>query len=771
MSSNKSEHLTMIFKQTMDQITEKLKDIRDIDVIIGIPFYNEKETLKNVISVAKSSLKANRKLIVCVGDPAGEEALESIREHFGSEVVGFLMPLGVNGRGYSIRAILELARFFESDVILLEADLKSQEDQGIKPSWVDRMASPIFGDYDMAIACFRRHPFEDIIGNILVSPIISTLYQTKFNDPLSGVFAITHDLVEEFCSEFDQCRKPLGGYGINTWIITTALKWKKKICEIDLGAKMSPVSFGKKYIVIKEMLRVLFECIGRDEDLWLEDIKVIKTPDVFGSEYKDMPLEVVCNYTELFNSFTEGIWHYNNLLQKILNRRTLSHIELMLKHEKSMTYLMEIWSQVVYEFILAYSFNQDILKEDLLELFIAIYDGMTASFIKEIQDLRKCFKNEDIDVDTVIFAQSEAIFKNTVRAFMKHKPSLIKKWREKVDETSPVLTPLDYLEFIPGVPIVLPKKLRGMGNREIKTGQVFRRLQKRYNSAFKSFLKTLNIDSSAPSQEIGQCLSEFIDDLETTIDGLCPGDLYTVVGTINAVENIFRIIPHNKVWAVKWEILRKILYEYPPGNLILRMGFKSLRELLDSMDEREILTLASFTEDKDYFDRIFYWLRDNLRPDSFEEVELRPMVVNRNNFHSTGELREISDLNRLTARIPVMNLGKGMGGSYPNLRYFTRIAKSIVEAEHFSGLWKTYTRERKEVGRKFVNSILGHYGKAMFSAHHIFENWHHRVLVSKLQTIVETLRQQNKNGDAKKLETMAEGYGLSLILNDGTFIP
>lgn len=228
MSSNKSEHLTMIFKQTMDQITEKLKDIRDIDVIIGIPFYNEKETLKNVISVAKSSLKANRKLIVCVGDPAGEEALESIREHFGSEVVGFLMPLGVNGRGYSIRAILELARFFESDVILLEADLKSQEDQGIKPSWVDRMASPIFGDYDMAIACFRRHPFEDIIGNILVSPIISTLYQTKFNDPLSGVFAITHDLVEEFCSEFDQCRKPLGGYGINTWIITTALKWKKR---------------------------------------------------------------------------------------------------------------------------------------------------------------------------------------------------------------------------------------------------------------------------------------------------------------------------------------------------------------------------------------------------------------------------------------------------------------------------------------------------------------------------------------------------------------
>jgi predicted GH43/DUF377 family glycosyl hydrolase len=247
--------------------------------------------------------------------------------------------------------------------------------------------------------------------------------------------------------------------------------------------------------------------------------------------------------------------------------------------------------------------------------------------------------------------------------------------------------------------------------------------------------------------------------------------LYIDDGISKVINNLFEIFPHGKVMSVKWEILQKLLNEFPPRNLVLRLKFNSLRELLDNMDVRDILTLAHFTEDRDYFYAIFHWLQDNLRPDSFEEIELKPMVVNRNDFPGSGQLREISDLNRLTARIAVMNLGKGIGGKYPKLRYFTRIAKSIVEAEHFSKLWKTYTRERKEVGRKFVNSLLGHYGKALFSAHHVFENWHHREYVNRLRDLALNLKQQDKIIEAENIDLMAKGHGLSLVMGDGTFLP
>lgn len=111
-------HIEVLFEEIMDRVKAKLETVTEIDVVIGIPFYNEGDTLKDIITIAKNSLKAkSRKLIVCVGDPAGEEALEIIKENYGNEIVSFLMPPGVNGRGYSIRAILELARFFESDAV------------------------------------------------------------------------------------------------------------------------------------------------------------------------------------------------------------------------------------------------------------------------------------------------------------------------------------------------------------------------------------------------------------------------------------------------------------------------------------------------------------------------------------------------------------------------------------------------------------------------------------------------------------------------------
>jgi len=763
--------IDVIFNETLDQVKRDLETIKDVDMVIGIPFYNEGDTLKNVISIAKDSLKDKKqKLIVCVGDPAGEEALKQVRQCFAEEVVSFLMPPGANGRGNSIRAILELARFFESDVVLLEADLVNQGESGISPDWVDRMANPIFKDYDMAVACFARHPFEDIIGKILVSPLIAALYGIKFRDPLSGVFAISHDLVEELCSEFDQNREYVGGYGINPWLITTALKLNKKICEVNLGAKLSPVSLGKKYIVNKEMMKALLECIKRDEDLWLKDSEIVTVPDIYSIGQNDEPLEVCCNHKELLDSFLEGIYHYENLLQKIMSKDKLIFIENMTQAYAYPEYSPDFWAKIVYKFLLTDSFCHEILQEDLLELFLAIYNGIVASMIMQIEKIKKAIK-DDVQIDRIINFTFEGICNDTVKAFFEYKGNFIQAWRQRVEATSPALTLLDYLEFIPGVPIVLPKKLYGRGKREVITSKVFKRLQKKYNSAFMAFLNTINLSEKALSQEIGQRLSHVMEELERTIDSLCPGDLYSVKGTQEVINHIFEIFPHNKVLAVKWQILRKLLQEYPPVNLILRMGYRSLRELLDHMNERDILTLATFTEDKDYFDRIFYWLKDNLRVDSFEEVEISPMVVDRINFHGFRELREISDLNRLTARIPVMNLGKGMGGKYPKLRYFTRIAKSLVEAEHFSNLWRNYARERKEIGRKFVNSILGHYGKALFSAHHIFENWHHRELVTRLKTVSEKLRKMNRENDAQNIDIMVKGYGLSLVLNDGTFMP
>ena len=47
------------------------------------------------------------------------------------------------------------------------------------------------------------------------------------------------------------------------------------------------------------------------------------------------------------------------------------------------------------------------LVEDLMEAFLAIFDGIAASFIKELEDFKIGFKDENIDYDSVIASQAQ----------------------------------------------------------------------------------------------------------------------------------------------------------------------------------------------------------------------------------------------------------------------------------------------------------------------------------------------------------------------------
>ena len=338
-------------------------------------------------------------------------------------------------------------------------------------------------------------------------------------------------------------------------------------------------------------------------------------------------------------SFKEGCDHYDSLLERVLDKNLTNHLKKVSEDmPEDIHFPVQLWGELVYAFLLSYSFKNNASGEDILDLMVSIYDGMIAGYLTDIINLKRNISDigPELDAESLAAARAKAISEECRNYFLQHKTSFIDKWKQRLDETAPFLTPLDYLEFIPGVPIVLPKRLKGAGNREVLTGDIFKRLQKKYKTAFKNFLLDLGIDSSAPSFEVISRYKTFMRELEKIVDVLCPGNLYTEEGTLNVINNLFEIFPHGKVMAVKWEIVQKLLNEFPPGNLVLRLKFRSLGQLLDNMDARDVLTLAHFTEDKDYFYAIFHWLQDNLRPDSFEEVELKPMVVSRNKFPGLG---------------------------------------------------------------------------------------------------------------------------------------
>jgi predicted GH43/DUF377 family glycosyl hydrolase len=768
-----------LFQRTLEAALEQVKGVGPVDVVVGVPFYNEKDTLPQVLSTAVQGLKPFlniKPLFICAGDPAGEKALNAVKSlELDVPHHEFLLPPGANGRGFSIRAILEVARQLGADVILLEADLKERGEWGFKPTWLERLLFPILQDYDLVVSSFRRHYFEDPTGSLFVAPLLEAFFGLRVTDPLSGIYGISRSLVEDYCTNLDWWYGGIGEFGVDPWLLAQAVVWDKKICEVSLGAKLSLPSASKRTHVFKQVARALFDCIKNHEEYWLKSQLILKQPDIYGLESRDRPLEVHCHLADLIANFTTGFDHFSTLFSRILPEKEFKGLERLAagRREAEFRFSEELWTHVVYYLLQAYSFDSTLQADDILEGLAVLYEGRLAGFVATIQSFRALVGEvKNLDLEDLTYEQVARLKEKQVKEFRRFKGGFVKTWVEKAAEVRPVITPLDYLEFIPGVPVTLPKELKGLGGIPVRTNTVFRRLQERYGEAFHRFLhEDLKLAEGLPSAEIGAGLERFMLELEQAAHRLFPGDLSTPEGTRAVVERVFSLVPHQNILAVKNEILRRLLMEFPPPNLLIRLGYHSISELLDNLDVRDAFTLAGICEEREYTDRVLWWLEDNLRPDGLEEVEIKPLIFTPETFPGVGELRDISHLDRLAARITVSSLPKGMGGAFPKIRYFTRIVKSLVEAEHYSLIWQIYARERKEFGTKLVNSVIKHRGREIFSAANIFENWHQRDLTARTHILAKELAKAGRQEEARLLELMVKGYGLSLTLDDGTFIP
>ncbi len=770
-----------MFHEKIGEVLCGVENLGYIDLVIGIPFYNEKESIKHVLKIVEEGLKAfpdMTKLIVCVGDPEGKETLEVIKNvDIQVPNISFIMDSGINGRGFSIMAIMEIAKRLEADAIILKADLMTENEQGFKPSWIEELVYPLTEGCDAVFASFKRHYFENTTGNLFVRPILETMYGYSLNDPLAGIYGFAHDLLEDYCMEAAHWYSYIGGYGIDPWLVTRAIIWNKRICEVSLGATLAPQSMIKVTYLFKEIARSLFECIINDQDYWLTQRNILEYPSrllLHSLESKDMPKEVFYKLTDFIQAFKSGYEKYEIIYQAALPKESASlAYEIYNLNYENFEFDELVWSRFVYQFLQAYCFNKKVSKEDVLAALTVIYEGRIAGYTKQVRKFRDCFTNiEGLDVDDLVYKKAVDFNMAQIEALLSLKNGFVETWIKKSTETEPPITPLDYIEFIPGVPVVLPKQLKNLNGEIVWTNGIFNEIRKKYHHNFNNYIyNSLKIPKSCLSSDIVDGVSKFMQRLEDILGSLFPGDLYSDRGVLETVNKMIELMPCGKVLVVKAEVLKKLLYEFAPLNLLISLGYANVTELLNDMSPRKALTLASIAEERIYMDRINLWLKDNLRPDNMEKVDIETIIVSKDMLPNLSGMKNISSLNKITGTILISSLSKGMGGKYPKLLYFTHIMKNIIEAEHYAYIWEAYAKERRNFGIKVINSIVGHHGRDIFSAHNIFENWHQREFVLRLKKLVKELELQGLNAEAEAISLMAEGYGLSLTLEDGTFVP
>ncbi len=330
-----------------------------------------------------------------------------------------------------------------------------------------------------------------------------------------------------------------------------------------------------------------------------------------------------------------------------------------------------------------------------------------------------------------------------------------------------------YSGFIPGVSLVLPAEISSPAGKRVNTEVIYKEIQERYRKEFEEFIhERLKIPRGANSLEITEGTSAFMGRTERELDSvLLGGDIYSVEGTKQVAEEIFASFPHRDTFVLQPEVTSRILRQFPPVNLFIKFGKTTINELEKGYEPNDILAMSSLSEEREHTDRIWNWIQENARPEHFGSQPLKPLVVSYEGFPSLVEMKEASALSKLSGRIVLSNLHKGAGGEFPKLRYFTMIAKNIIEAERYSEIWEGFARQRRGFGTKVINSMEGHWGKEPLSAHNIFESKHQRIFVQRLKIMAHELERRDLSSLARILGDIAYSYHLAQILPDGQFVP
>ncbi len=205
-------------------------------VIIAFPAYNEESYIGSLV------LKAKRyadEVVVC--DDGSNNGTASVARLAGATVLSY----GVNrGKGFAIQRILEYARQFLPDVlVLLDADGQHNPDE------IPLLINAVLDGYDLVIgsrqADIKKAPFYRRIGQGILSYSTDAVAGIKVTkDSQSGFRALSRKAISEITILED-------GFAVETEMIVKALEKGLKITEVPIsciytrdGSTLNPIYHG-----------------------------------------------------------------------------------------------------------------------------------------------------------------------------------------------------------------------------------------------------------------------------------------------------------------------------------------------------------------------------------------------------------------------------------------------------------------------------------------------------------------------------------------------
>jgi len=262
-----------------------MEEIKEADMLIGIPSYNNVRTIGHVVRAVTAGLAKyfpGAKAVLFNSDGGStdgtQEEVEKVRiedfktiltSHPVHPVHKIITPYhGVPGKGSAFRAIFEAAKALNAKACaVVDSDLRS-----ITPEWMELLLRPIYEEgFDYVAPLYARHKFDGTITNSIVYPLTRALYGKSVRQPIGGDFGFSGELAKFYLTR-EVWETDVARFGIDIWMTTLAIAEGYKVCQSYLGAKIHDAKDPGSDLGahrLESIERLSDEAFSFPQDLWV----------------------------------------------------------------------------------------------------------------------------------------------------------------------------------------------------------------------------------------------------------------------------------------------------------------------------------------------------------------------------------------------------------------------------------------------------------------------------------------------------------------------
>ncbi len=410
------------------------ENIKEADIVVGIPSYNNAGTIGHVTRAACVGLAKyfpHLKSVIINSDggstDATSEAVLSARME-DSHLLLLSTPMsavhrlsvpyhGIPGKGSAFRLIFQMAAKLRAKACaVVDSDLRS-----ITPEWFDLLLRPIlFADFDFVAPYYHRHKYDGTITNSIVYPLTRALYGPRVRQPIGGEFGIAGRLIARYL-ERDDWETDVARYGIDIWMTTIAIAEGYRVCQSFLGAKLHDAKDPGSDLsaMLHQVVGSVFMLMREYESVWRQQ-QGSRPVDLFGFRF-DVGLDPIeVNLERMLMAFQRGCVELEEVWSLALAPATHEAVRKLAKQaaEGKGPFHIEdgLWTRVVMDFACAHK-HQRIAPGHLLRSLTPLYLARVASFV--------------IETRTMASAEVEERIEQLCLSFENEKPYLISRWEDK----------------------------------------------------------------------------------------------------------------------------------------------------------------------------------------------------------------------------------------------------------------------------------------------------------------------------------------------------